>query len=212
MSDLLKVGRVIRMEWKLSTILAIVVVGLLFAAPTAYAQEEEDSALEGLGTAVLGIVEFVFGPAYSADELSEGDQAAYDELNIENSNDFAKALFLWILPAVLLYAILYDFVYLMGFFRKTTAMIISAIFAIFAAKLGVFIRVVVLVSSFMGGVKSTGIFIPMLTITLIMMVIWWALGHVIWGYKFTAEIQTQTSAIDYLDKIGTHLEKKVQNK
>lgn len=122
-------------------------------------------------------------------------------------SDFAKAIFTYMLPAILVYSILFDFIFLMGFFRRRTAQIISAIFALFGAKFGIYNNVVNLIGTFLGtDVTGSGVFIPMLTFLFIMMLIWWVLGHIIWGARFAHEISTQTDAISYLHKIGTHLE------
>ncbi len=144
------------------------------------------TTMNKVGSILLQIIKFVFAKPES---------------------DFAQVVFVYLLPAILVYSILFDFIFLMGFFRRRTAQIISVIFALFGAKFGIYENVVALIATFLGTDKvGSGVFIPMLTFLFIMMLIWWVLGHIIWGYRFTHEMQTQENAMDYLHKIGAHLE------
>lgn len=149
-----------------------------------------------VGSIILDVINFVFSPIGSA-----------------TGSDFSKVVFVYLLPAILVYSILFDFVFLMGFFRRRTAQIIAAIFALFGAKFGIYNNIVNLIGTFLGtGVTGSGVFIPMLTFLFIMMLIWWVLGHIIWGYRFAHEMQTHEKAMDYLHEIGNHLEGQTQNK
>lgn len=162
----------------------------MLLAPVAAATWEE--SMNQVGTLLLKIIQFVFATS--------------------TETDLSKVIFVYFLPAILVYSILFDFVFLMGFFRRRTAQVIAAIFALFGAKFGLYNNVVTLIGTFLGTGSGTGVFIPMLTFLFIMMLIWWVLGHVIWGYRFAHEMQTQTDAITYLDKIGSHLEGLAKNK
>lgn len=164
-----------------------------------------------LGTIILATL--LLAPAAAATWQSTANQMGKLLLDMINfvfntpGSKFSEALFMYILPAILVYSILFDFIFLMGFFRRRTAQIISVIFALFGARFKIYNNVVELMATFLGTDKTgSGVFIPMLTFLFIMMLIWWVIGHIIWGYKFAHEIQTQQGAMDYLHKIGEHLE------
>lgn len=165
-------------------LMALVVMAslLLIATPVAAATWQQTA--NKLGTLLQQIFNFIFN----------------------TSGGFSDVLFFYILPALLVYSILFDFIFLMGFFRRKTAMIISAIFALFGIRSGIHIQVVKLIETFLGTDRTGGIFIPMLTFMFIMMLIWWVLGHIIWGYRFANNIKDQENAMDYLKEIGTHLD------
>lgn len=168
----------------------------LFALLAPVAAATWETTMTKVGSIILDVIQYVFSPFGSA-----------------TGSDFSTVVFVYLLPAILVYSILFDFVFLMGFFRRRTAQIISAIFALFGAKFGIYSNVVALIATFLGTDKAgSGVFIPMLTFLFIMMLIWWVLGHVIWGYRFTHEMQTHQSAMDYLHEIGQHLEQQTQNK
>lgn len=163
---------------------ALVALSALLLAPVAAATWQ--TTMTNVGSIILDVIKFVFATPQS---------------------DFSEAVFVYLLPAILVYSILFDFVFLMGFFRRRTAQIIAAIFALFGAKFGIYNNIVNLIGTFLGTDKTgSGVFIPMLTFLFIMMLIWWVLGHIIWGYRFAHEMQTHQNAMDYLHTIGAHLE------
>jgi hypothetical protein len=128
-----------------------------------------------------------------------------------------EVIFIYLLPFLLIYFTLYDFIYLMGFFRKRTAQILAVIFALFGARLGVYKQVVDMMGVLLGtGTTGTGLWIPMLTFVFVIMAFWWVVGQFLWGYKFAVaidkEVKTVNAAIGALDQIGTHMEKLSQKK
>lgn len=164
----------------------------LFALLAPVAAETWQQSMNKIGTVLFRVIQFIFATPES---------------------DFAKVVFVYLLPAILIYSILFDFIFLMGFFRRRTAQIISVIFALFGAKFGIYDQIVTLIGTFLGtGKTGSGVFIPMLTFLFVMMLIWWVLGHIIWGWRFTKEMQTHENAMDYLHEIGQHLEQQTQNK
>ncbi len=123
-----------------------------------------------------------------------------------------EVIFIYILPFLLIYFTFYDFIWLMGFFRKRTAQVISLILALFGAHFGVYKQVVELIGVLIGtGTSGSGIWIPMLTFVFIIMALWWVIGQFLWGYKFaTAIAKTETSVsstLGALSKIGEHMKK-----
>jgi hypothetical protein len=128
-----------------------------------------------------------------------------------------EVLFIYILPFLLVFFTFYDFVYLMGFFRKTTSMIIAAIMALFGARFGVYRQVVEMIGTIMGtGTSGSGLWIPMLTFVFVIMAFWWVIGQFLWGYKFAVSINKEfvniDTGINMLDRIGTRVEKLSENK
>jgi len=124
----------------------------------------------------------------------------------------STVIFAYVLPGVLMFFILYDFIYLMGFFRKQTAMIIAIIFSLFGARFGVYWQVVQMLQTFLGSsATGSGVWIPMLTLIFILMAFWWTIGHLLWGFRFTQAVATeqnkQWGALHLLKTIGTRLEK-----
>ncbi len=122
----------------------------------------------------------------------------------------STVIFAYILPGVLMFFILYDFIYLMGFFRKTTAMWIAIIFSLFGARFGVYWQVVQMLQTFLGSsATGSGVWIPMLTLIFILMAFWWTIGHFLWGFRFAQDINKAGMEIDsgltYLDNIGSFL-------
>ncbi len=123
----------------------------------------------------------------------------------------STVIFAYILPGVLMFFILYDFIYLMGFFRKTTAMWIAIIFSLFGARFGVYWQVVQMLQTFLGSsATGSGVWIPMLTLIFILMAFWWTIGHFLWGFRFASAVYKESdkieSAIGVLDRIGSRLE------
>ncbi len=124
----------------------------------------------------------------------------------------STVIFAYILPGVLMFFILYDFIYLMGFFRKTTAMWIAIIFSLFGARFGVYWQVVQMLQTFLGSsATGSGVWIPMLTLIFILIAFWWTIGHFLWGFRFAQAVATeqhkQGAALHLLKTIGTRLEK-----
>ncbi len=115
---------------------------------------------------------------------------------------FPLLIFGFILPFILTYAILYDMFFLVGFFRPSTSRIIALIIAILFARMQGFGALYSILFN-----VFANFWISMLSLLFTMMVLYWVLGHLIWGYRFAKEIQTQTDAMSYLDKVGKHLDK-----
>lgn len=184
-----------------SLLLIGVLVAALVATPVA-AQTILDAQdfLNQLGEWFLLIVEWVFG--YPG--VATG--------NVYTGNAFSDALFLYILPFLLVFVILEDFLYLMGFFRKRTAQVIAVIFSLFAARFGVYYLIVQLIGTFLGAPESgPGVFIPLLTFMFILMFIWWVLGHILWGFGFAMAVNKSTTsvseALTAMKSIGDRLER-----
>ncbi|MFH0961656.1 MAG: hypothetical protein V1820_03165 [archaeon] len=126
-----------------------------------------------------------------------------------------EVIFIYVLPFLLIYFTFFDFIYLMGFFRKTTAKIIAAIMALFGARFGVYRQVVDMIGILIGTDKTgTGIWIPMLTFVFVIMAFWWVVGQFLWGWKMTQAINNEVikveNGIDMLSKIGSFLDGKAQ--
>ena len=133
---------------------------------------------------ILPILKFVFG----------GENETFDTM-----------LFRYILPAVLMYAIFFDFVYLMGMFRRRTAQLIAGVFALFAGRYGAYAKIATFLANFTGND-----FVASISLIFTMALIWWTLGHIMLGYKLTEELSKTESAMDYLDRIGDHLERRIK--
>ena len=123
----------------------------------------------------------------------------------------STVIFAYVLPGVLMFFILYDFIYLMGFFRKQTAMWIAIIFSLFGARFGVYWQVVQMLQTFLGSsATGSGVWIPMLTLIFILMAFWWTIGHLLWGFRFASAVYKESdkieSAMGVLSKIGNRLE------
>ncbi len=115
---------------------------------------------------------------------------------------FTLLLFGFVVPFVLSYAILYDMFFLVGFFRPNTARLIAFIIALMFSRMNGFGALYSILFT-----VFANFWISMVSLVFMMMVMWWVLGHLIWGYKFAQEINRQKNAIDYLHKIGDHLER-----
>ncbi len=189
-------------ETKLSDLFLMGVLAIALVATPVAAQTIMDAQdfLNQLGEWFLVIIEWIFG--YS------GAVAG----NVYTGNAFSDSLFLYILPFLLVFVILEDFLYLMGFFRKRTAQVISIILSLFAARFGVYYQLVQLIGTFLGSPESgPGVFIPLLTFMFILMFIWWVLGHILWGFGFAMAVNRSTKtvneAIGAMSEIGKRLER-----
>ena len=139
---------------------------------------------EGIETAssyALSVLQFIFGTTGAAPEF----------------------IFQYLLPGLLVFFIMYDMIYLLGFFRRTTARVIAAIFALFAGRFGTYTKIVELIRDLMG---VDGLFVPSITLVFTLIMIWWVVGHVLLGFKVTKSMYQAETGLDMLMRIGDRLE------
>jgi hypothetical protein len=168
------------------------------------AREGLAGTLQRTGEVATSVIVLVFGVDLAQIVNPNTATTLIDEFG---GLSFALLLFGFVVPFVLSYAILYDMFFLVGFFRPNTAKLIAFIIALmFSRGNGFGALYSILFTVFMN------FWISMLSLLFMMMVLYWVLGHLIWGYKFAQEINTQTEAIDYLHKVGKHLERVSEKK
>lgn len=115
---------------------------------------------------------------------------------------FALLIFGFVVPFVMSYAILYDMFFLVGFFRPKTAKLIAFVIALMFSRANGFGALYSILFT-----VFANFWLSMLSLLFMMMVLYWVLGHLIWGYKFAQEINTEKDAMEYLHKIGKHLDR-----
>ena len=155
--------------------------------------------LQRMGDVATSVIVIVFGVDLAQIVNANTSTTLIDEFG---GLSFALLLFGFVVPFVMSYAILYDMFFLVGFFRPKTAKIIAFVIAIiFSRGNGFGALYSILFTVF------ANFWISMLSLLFMMMILYWVLGHLIWGYKFAQEINTQTDAMEYLHKVGSHLER-----
>jgi len=143
---------------------------------------EINDAIEKVSTIALNVLKFIFGGGANTQEF----------------------IFSYLLPALLVFFIVYDMVYLLGFFRKTTARVIAMIFALFAGRFGTYAKVVEMIGKLMG---VNGIFVPSITLVFTLIIIWWVVGHILLGFKITKSMYQSRNGLEMLMEIGDALER-----
>jgi len=152
------------------------------AAGSAISAGTINKAMEKVAGIALDVMKFIFG----------------------GGQDTSVFIFSYLLPAILIFFIVYDMVYLLGFFRKTTARVIALIFALFAGRLGTYAKIVEMIASLMG---QKGLFVPSVTLVFTLIIIWWVVGHILLGFKVTKSMYQARTGLDMLMEIGDTLER-----
>jgi hypothetical protein len=119
----------------------------------------------------------------------------------------ALLLFGFVVPFVLAFSILYDMFLLVGFFRPNTARLIAFIIALLFSRANGFGALYSILFT-----VFSNFWISMVSLVFMMMVMWWVLGHLLWGYKFTQEINSHKDAMNYLHEIGRQLQEAHEGK
>ncbi|MDP7078634.1 MAG: hypothetical protein QF415_02000 [Candidatus Undinarchaeales archaeon] len=115
--------------------------------------------------------------------------------------DFPLMLFFFLIPAILMFAILYDMLLFMGFMRKWTAQVIAFCLAIFAARTGAYFNLAVELTSLFNDTL-----VAMISLLFTMMIFWWTLGHILYGFNLNRQILHSKNAIQYLSEVGRTIE------
>lgn len=114
---------------------------------------------------------------------------------------FPLMLFFFMIPAILMFAILYDMLLFMGFVRKWTAQVIAGCMSLFAARTGAYFNL---------AVELTALFndtlVAMISLLFTMMIFWWTLGHILYGFNLNRQILHSKNAIAYLTEVGRTIE------
>jgi hypothetical protein len=148
-----------------------------------------------LGNYLAMVIKFIFGED-DFNKIKENDAWGF----VDNS-DFVVALFAFILPALFVYFIVHDMFLVMALFRDSTCKALAVIIALFCGKLGIYYKILTLVDNIFNN-----LFISTLSIVFTFILLWWAFGHVILGYRISKEINNQVYATKYLSRIGKALE------
>ena len=158
----------------------IFILSALLSATPAFALDI-NAAIETAASYALTVLQFIFG----------------------GSGDATEFIFQYLLPAILIFFIMYDMIFLLGFFRRTTARVIAAIFALFAGRFGTYAKIVEFIRGLMG---VEGLFIPSITLVFTLIIIWWVVGHILLGFKVTKAMYRADTGLDMLSRIGDRLE------
>jgi hypothetical protein len=173
--------------------------GVLIRVDAPLVKEGIGGTLQRTGEVATSVLVLVFGVDLAQIVNANTATTLIDEFG---GLSFALLLFGFVVPFILSFAILYDMFFLVGFFRPNTARIIAFVIALlFSRGNGFGALYSILFTVF------ANFWLSMLSLLFMMMVLYWVLGHLIWGYKFAQEINTQKEAISYLHKVGQHLEK-----
>lgn len=114
-------------------------------------------------------------------------------------------LFFFVLPGIILYAILVDMLLFMGFVRAWTAKTLAGAMALFAARTGAYFKLAAELNDLFNNTL-----VSMISLLFTMMCFWWVLGHILYGFQVNREILKQQSAIQYLSAVGNVLENRAR--
>lgn len=117
----------------------------------------------------------------------------------------ALLLFGFLVPFILAFSILYDMFLLVGFFRPNTARLIAFIISLLFSRANGFGAIYSILFT-----VFSNFWISMVSLVFMMMIMWWVLGHMLWGYKFTQEIHGQAKAMEYLHSIKEQMDKQAK--
>ena len=182
----------------------ILIIGFLVIAMISQSVAAADT-MRSLNNAIIKILVYILGPEtyVNAQQICFAVQSR-TSIAYGTCSDIPLILFFFLLPGIILYAIFMDMLLFMGFVRKWTAQTIALAMAIFAARTGAYFKLAIMLNELFNN-----ILISMLSLLFTMMIFWWVLGHILYGFRLNREILRTKSAISYLDAVGKTLESRV---